>query len=251
LAVATAETLAWIAAVEAADGQQLEDSALEPMVTLANWRIPLGGVCLPMCGARTLAGALVPMVGPAPTGVNLVPGDYSRVNGIAGDGTTKSVNTGYNHNASGQNSFHGFVNASANPGGAGYYFGAGATEAGATQVGRFTSSANWVTRCQVSTSIGVISFSVTELGLIGVIRETSLGYRLRVGAGSENLVVPSQAPLNNNLIVFARGTAAVAANHIAATLNFYSFGAGISTTIESEFVTRVGTFTAAIAAALS
>ena len=49
---------------------------------------------VPMAGARTLAGALVPVVGPAPTNFNFVAGDYNRTTGLIGDGSTKYLATG-------------------------------------------------------------------------------------------------------------------------------------------------------------
>jgi hypothetical protein len=104
LAVASVATRAYIAAVEAADGQQLESGVLQALVAFANYRIPLGGVCSCYMGPRTLAGKLVPMVGPAPTGVNLVAGDVCRL-GIKGNGINKTINMNYTNGAYGtQNS---------------------------------------------------------------------------------------------------------------------------------------------------
>ncbi len=80
--IAAAAAQSYVAAVEAADGAALEPAVATALRTLAEWRIPLGGQCWAGCGARTIAGALTPMVGPAPTGVNLVSGDYSRTQGI-------------------------------------------------------------------------------------------------------------------------------------------------------------------------
>jgi hypothetical protein len=101
LSRASAATRAYITAVEFADGQQLESSVLAPLVEFANWRIPLGGACCMFMGPRTLTGAFVPMIGPAPTGVNLVSGDYSRTLGIKGNATTKSINLNYTNGAYG------------------------------------------------------------------------------------------------------------------------------------------------------
>jgi hypothetical protein len=41
-----------------------------------------------LAGARTLAGALVPLVGAAPTNFNFVAGDYNRNTGLKGNGST-------------------------------------------------------------------------------------------------------------------------------------------------------------------
>jgi hypothetical protein len=90
------EALTYIAAVEAADGQ-----ALEPAVKLAINAFIKGckndGIwpaikasCI-LAGARTLTGALVPLVGTAPTNVDglFVSGDYNRKTGLVGTGSTK------------------------------------------------------------------------------------------------------------------------------------------------------------------
>jgi hypothetical protein len=91
------EALTYIAAVEAADGQ-----ALEPAVKLAINAFIKGckndGIwpaikasCI-LAGARTLTGALVPLVGTAPTNFNFVSGDYVRKTGLKGNGASKYLN---------------------------------------------------------------------------------------------------------------------------------------------------------------
>ena len=59
-----------------------------------------------LAGARTLNGALVPLVGAAPTNFNFVSGDYDRVNGLTGDGVSKYLNSNRNNNAEPQNNKH-------------------------------------------------------------------------------------------------------------------------------------------------
>lgn len=96
--------LTYINAVEAADGQTLEFN-----VKVAYNNFVLGcksdGIwnsikasCI-MAGARTLSGALVPLVGPSPSGFNFASGDYDRIAGLAGDGSTKYLLTNSNPNA--------------------------------------------------------------------------------------------------------------------------------------------------------
>jgi hypothetical protein len=63
-----------------------------------------------LCGARTLAGALVPLVGTAPTNVadNFVSGDYTRggaTPGLKGDGTSY-LDSGRANDADPQDSKH-------------------------------------------------------------------------------------------------------------------------------------------------
>jgi len=54
----------------------------------------IGSSCL-LCGPRTLAGALVPLRGDAPTAYSFSSGDYLRSEGLKGDGATTSLDTNY------------------------------------------------------------------------------------------------------------------------------------------------------------
>lgn len=92
------EALAYIAAVEAADGQALEDdvkfaynSFIKGCKTDGIWNA-IKASCI-LAGARTLDGALVPLAGTAPTNFNFVAGDYNRKTGLVGDGSTKYLNS--------------------------------------------------------------------------------------------------------------------------------------------------------------
>jgi len=61
--------------------------------------------CL-LCAADSLTGALVPLVGTAPTNVGFVPGDYSRTTGLIGGGGSKYLDANRNNNADPQNNQH-------------------------------------------------------------------------------------------------------------------------------------------------
>jgi len=97
-----ADVLAYINAVESADGALLETSVralyYDFIVGCKNdgiWN-SIKASCL-LAGARTLNGALVPLVGNAPTNVNFISSDYNRKTGLVTDGT-KYLNLGYNNN---------------------------------------------------------------------------------------------------------------------------------------------------------
>lgn len=84
-----ADARAYIAAVETADGQLLETAvgvAINDFITGCKsdgiWS-SFTASCILM-GARTLSGALVPLVGGTVTNNNFVSGDYSRKNGLKG-----------------------------------------------------------------------------------------------------------------------------------------------------------------------
>jgi hypothetical protein len=106
------DAAAYITAVETADGQ-----ALEEKVKIAIDNFVLGckadGIwsaiktsCI-LAGARTLAGALTPLVGAAPTNNNFVSGDYNRETGLIGNGSTKylAANILHNHTAAANRHF--------------------------------------------------------------------------------------------------------------------------------------------------
>ena len=90
------DALAYIRAVEAADGAYLETDvkiAINNLVAGLKaddlWD-KMASTCL-LCGPRTLAGALVPLRGDAPTAYGFVEGDYTRggaTPGLKGDGTS-------------------------------------------------------------------------------------------------------------------------------------------------------------------
>jgi hypothetical protein len=103
----------YIQAVETADAQ-----ALEPATRKAINNFVIGckqdGIwtaikasCI-LAGARTLAGALVPLVGTAPTnnGFIGIGTDYVRKTGLVGNGGTKYLNSNRAANADPQNSIH-------------------------------------------------------------------------------------------------------------------------------------------------
>ena len=92
------DALAYIALVEAADGQALEIGVNNAINTFFRgcksdgiWSA-IKASCI-LAGARTLAGALVPLAGTAPTNVSFVGGDYNRKNGLTGNGSTKYLNS--------------------------------------------------------------------------------------------------------------------------------------------------------------
>jgi hypothetical protein len=59
-----------------------------------------------LAGARTLAGALVPLVGTAPANNSFVDADYNRETGLKGDGSTKYLNSNRNNDEDPPNNSH-------------------------------------------------------------------------------------------------------------------------------------------------
>jgi hypothetical protein len=104
----------YIQRVEGASG---DNQALEPATRQAINNFVIGckqdGIwnaikasCI-LSGARTLNGALQPLVGTAPTNNGpFVSGDYNRKTGLVGNGSSKYLNSNRAGNADPQNSFH-------------------------------------------------------------------------------------------------------------------------------------------------
>jgi len=105
------DVAAYIAAVETADDQGLEEevkAAYSNFITGCKadgiWDA-IKASCI-LAGARTLDGALVPLAGTAPTNFNFVAADYDRKTGLVGDASTKYLDSNRDNNADPQNNQH-------------------------------------------------------------------------------------------------------------------------------------------------
>lgn len=229
---------AYIAAVEAADGQ-----ALEPAIRTAYDQFIRGckadGIwdaikasCI-LAGARSLSGALVPLKGSAPTNNNFVSGDYVRTTGLLGDGTTKFLDSNRANNADPQNSNHNAVWVST--------IGTGIaiasellSSSGSNQIGLSG---------RKNRNISALSGVSMQTGLCGTSRSNSAVFNYRVG-GADNLSTQvSQTPSADNVVILGAATAVYGSHRLA----FYSIGESLDL---AALDARVTTLTSAITAAL-
>ena len=234
LATASPATLAYVQAVEAADGNiQLENAVLAAMVTFANYRIPLGGACCLMAGARTLAGALVPMVGAAPDPVNFVTGDYDRVTGLAGDGIGKYLDSNRAGNADAQNNVHiGVFVTTADPSGTKLYMG-GSSANGGFSLG--VTSGFVFTRNQ-SSAFNISGTTSTATGLLASARSEGASYGTRFGSNTATVSITSQGPAPATINVFTQD--ATPFTFISgARLSMYSIGPNVDLTAMDTAIT--------------
>jgi len=236
--VSDADATAYLAAVQAADGQ-----LLEPAVRIAVNNFIVGcksdGIwnaikasCI-LAGARTLAGALVPLVGTAPTNVGglFVSGDYNRKTGLVGDGSTKYLNSNRNHNADPQDNAHVTVYASNVDTGLFY----GGVSGGVTGNSSLSTVA---VRCR-SSSINTIT---TATGLLGTSRSASANFVFRSGQTSETLSRTSETPVNQNVFIYQNG-----ATYGTHRLAFYSIGESLDLALlDARVTTLINAFDAAI-----
>lgn len=218
----------YISAVEAADGQPLE-----PQVKIAINNFILGcksdniwtaikASCL-LAGAKTLNGALVSLVGTAPTNFNFIPADYDRKTGLLGDGSTKYLSSNRDNNADPQDNKHLSV-----------YCTSGQTRnttryliGSIAGVGRSfiaTTANTLAARINYGAIPANISTTALLTNLIGVTRPDPAGTNTIL----EGSIIPtlniSTAPFTGNITIFTRADLQFYSN---ARIAFYSIGENI------------------------
>jgi len=235
----------YIPAVEAADGQALEvgvKDAINDFVVGCKadgiWAA-IKAACI-MAGARTLAGALVPLVGTAPTNYNFVAGDYNRETGLLGDGSTKYLDSNRANNADPQNSAHRSVYASTGASAAGgqFYGSDGVTTVGGDNLYNNVGSLSGTNRGTGSGVAFTIPSQAGTSGFKGVSRSLSTGFTARTGGSDTAVTATSSTPTSGNIAVFAR-TPSSPAFHSDARLAFYSIGEALDLALLDARVTAL------------
>jgi hypothetical protein len=224
------DAAAYLRAVEAADGQALETPVkravddffkgckADPSGTpgRSNWDA-IKASCI-LCGARTLAGALVPLAGTAPTNNNFVDADYNRETGLVGDGSTKYLDSGRAINADDALDQHVSVYISTSS--SNTWLGASTGGLGYTSLessGLFCGSATTVLS------------SSTTTGFVGVTRDNNTFHAGR--RNQQTLTANNNAAVKTETRaypVFAYRGGATIFNYVSARLAFYSIGESIS-----------------------
>jgi hypothetical protein len=231
---------AYITAVETADTQALEagvKTAINNFVVGCKadgiWAA-IKASCI-MAGARTLTGALVPLVGTAPTNFNFVSGDYNRKTGLVGNSSTKYLNSNRNNNADPQNSQHGvvYVTTAGNQAVSQAYMGTrpGGVNDNHLTIGIDSSSIYFRSRTPTATLLGASS----TLGLIGVSRSTAAAYTVRHGSSGSSVTSLSGTPYNQLITVFSNPLT----NYSDARLAFYSIGESLDLELFDTEVTQL------------
>jgi hypothetical protein len=235
----------YIAAVEAADTQ-----ALEPAVRAAINDFVVGckadGIwaaikasCI-LAGARTLTGALVPLVGAAPTNFNFVAGDYNRKTGLVGNGSTKYLDSNRNNNADPQNSKHLSVYAttpSSLNGDRGYI----GTPSFNSAWSIITMTGEGGVFCSLNSAGASFNLSNTA-GLLGVSRSENPSYTCRTNKTNTVVSRSSSTPFNENIQLYRR-----TGGLVNARLAFYSIGESLDLALLDARVTAlINAFDAAI-----
>ena len=248
------EAVSYVAAVEAADGQELEFGvarAINDFVVGCKqdgiWDA-IKASCI-LAGARTLAGALVPLVGTAPTNFNFVSGDYNRETGLKGNGT-KNLLSNYTLLASNSTNTHLSV------------FPTEALAANSEFAGGMASTnlANGLTGIYIDTNTSAVYYACWNINnylgpvpslnkIVGVSRSSSASFVARGGGVSSTISQAAVAsPVNTGVRIFTRDIGGVAQTYgTPARLAFYSIGESLDL---AALDTRVSNLITAIGAAI-
>ena len=251
-----ADALAYMELVKAADTAAGQTGGLEQGVVDAINDFVVGcktdGIwsaikasCI-LAGARTLAGALIPLAGTPPTNNNFVSGDYNRKTGLVGDGSTKYLNSNRNNNADPQNSKHFTVwlSTAGTPSSATQSFGGlFVNNEGNTNMGMFNSQ---LFARNNSTNAAVNLGASTTTGLIGSSRSASSSYVFRAGGSNTTISEASVAPVSSpSMHIFGDNVGFPVRTN--ARLAFYSIGESLDL---AKLDTRVSALITAIGAAI-
>ena len=244
-----ADALAYIAAVEAADGATLEDgvkSAINNFVTGCKsdgiWTA-MKASCI-LAGARTLSGALVPLVGAAPTSISFVSGDYNRKTGLLGNATTKYLNSNRAADADPQNSASLAI-----------WVSTPATTTNIYYLGALRTTPTPAVYSNISTNVGFAirntasapNSNRTGTGLAGVSRTASNSFNWRWAGATGTSTSASTGTYNGNIFVYGANLNGAINNRSNGRLAFYSIGESLNL---AALDSRVSTLMTALAAAI-
>jgi hypothetical protein len=200
-----------------------------------------------LAGARTLSGALVPLVGTAPTNNGpFLAADYDRKTGLVGDGSSKYLDSNRNNNVDPQNSKHLAVYVSSRGAAntqhilaAGWYGTAG--NASVFYSGSFGGRVNVIADPGGSIVTGISSTPT----FVAAIRTASNAQTVRTGGTEASNSFSSTTPANENVLVFAGP--AVQRLYSTARIAFYSIGEALDLALLD---TRVSTLISDLGAAI-
>jgi hypothetical protein len=236
------DAAAYIAAVEDTDGQALEAAVVDAIDAFVVgckadgiWTA-IKASCI-LAGARTLAGALVPLAGTAPTSFNFVDGDYNRKTGLVGDGSTKYLDSNRNNNADPQNNNHNAVWLSTYTSGDQYLIGSGSIAGSNFALARSNAA---FFRHRYDNTSNTESFAATGAqfsgGLFGMSRALSnvvnVSYRQNAGQVFSSNTEGSSFPANANVSLFRVGLP-----YSNTRLAFYSIGESLDLALLDARVT--------------
>ena len=240
------DAAAYITAVEAADGQALEEKvkvAIDNFVfgcKADGFWSAIKASCI-LAGARTLNGALVPLMGTAPTRSGTAGGwNYNRKTGLQANGTDNYLNSNRNNNADPQNSQHMAVYQTAlNSGGSLGRLMSGrapATGTGSSQITCVTSGNANELYSRFNGTIWNVTPRSSAPKFLGISRGSASEYSYRVGGTTAVRGDSSAAAASQDILLYAdpRLTADFYSN---ARIAFYSIGESLGLALLDARVT--------------
>ena len=249
-----ADAAAYLRAVEAADGQALETPVKRAVDDFfkgckadpsgipgrSNWDA-IKASCI-LCGARTLAGALVPLVGGAPTNVNnnFVGADYNRETGLVGDGSTKYLDSNRANDADLEDDNHNVLWGSTLSV-TGVEMGAGSNGVGANNVGQQSSAA--IARSRATSFAQLTRVDVPML--FGHSRSSAGEFKVRYNGATTTENFASESPSSDNVFLFCRNNGSGTPELFSPSrIAFYSIGESLDLALldarVSALVTAIG-----------
>jgi hypothetical protein len=244
------DALAFISAVEAADGQALEAGVRDAYTDFINGCKTDGiwdaiQACCIMAGARTLAGALVPLKGSAPTNFNFVAGDYNRKTGLRSSASNKYLNSNRPRNADPQNNAHLSVFVTENITAPGFTAYAGSIVSSPSFRGFriFRDTGNNRLLAQAN-SAGNMPFgnNADAVGFIGVSRGGASSATARVEGVTTSSTVASDHVGEFNIVVFSQSVdGAPPSSSPTSRMSFYSIGEDVTLSLLDARVTALMT----------
>jgi len=170
--------------------------------------------CCILSGWNNLDGCLTPIKGDAPTNYNFVSNDYNRITGLAGDGSTKYLDSNRANNADPQNSKHIAYYATNQGNATRRPISSGWSTNGASQIirgGEYQARIN-------AAYLADIGIGTVALGFIGATRSDPINCTVRNAGANTTAAQASQTPNADNLWLF-RGH-----SYTNARIAFYSIG---------------------------
>jgi len=238
------DAAAYIAAVELADQQSLETATKVAIHSFIKgckrdgiW--PAIKACCILTGARTLAGALVPLVGTAPTNFNFVSGDYNRKTGLVGDASTKYLNSNRALNADPQNNSHFSVYVSTAASSGHGLIGNDDVPQNTGESGIYRNSSVFTGRSRNSFGFAA-PVAASTTGLIAFSRSVGASIDFRGGGSTSSIAYASLGSASSlvNIAVFSRDLTN-AASRSNPRLAFYSIGESLDLALLDTRVTAL------------
>ena len=218
------DALAYVTAVQTADGASLENSvrlAINDFVVGCKadgiWSA-IKASCI-LAGARTLNGALVPLVGTAPTNFNFVSADYNRKTGLKPSVVnTKYLNTNRLDNADPLNSKHWAIHVTEARTAGDIYIGAW----DGRQTGIYPMHLGWLVACNGAYATRT---SLSSTGFLGASRSSGSNFSFKQASNATETITSASSTSARNIHLFTGTPPQYGAN---CRLAFYSIGENVN-----------------------